>query len=98
MENPLRSALRWSPSLKHSQAGAQGLAHHGTRLAFPLLPLAPIWIRTRVALFFFFFFFVTIYYRCCCGCFESMFSFSVHATLVRKARSGKFKEFAQVTC
>ena len=54
MENPLRSALRWSPSLKHSQAGAQGLAHHGTRLAFPLLPLAPIWIRTRVALFFFF--------------------------------------------
>ena len=56
MENPLRSTLRWSPSLKHSRAEAQGLAHHGARLAFPLLPLAPIWIRTRVALFFFFFF------------------------------------------
>lgn len=56
MESPLRSALGWSPSLKHSQAGARGLAHPGAWLAFPLLPLAPVWIRTRVALFFFFFF------------------------------------------
>lgn len=68
------------------------MASHLTLIPSKHLPLIPVWRRITVPGF------LNICHRCCPGCFEYMPSLRVHDGPTREARSGKLKEFAEVTC